>query len=166
MIQADRGMNLNRQHKDAIIGGILAVLSCIYLVMSFRIKLTNIDPVVGSRMFPQICGTVVLALSTWLIVSTLRKKQTEEVIPEKQTSYIKTIIVLGSYAAYIFLMDKLGFACSSMIYLFSQMLVMGKWPAKKKDIIVYAVIAVTASAVIYVLFRQVFMLMLPKARWF
>lgn len=157
---------MNGRYKDAIIGGVLAVFSCIYLILSFQIKLTNIDPVVGSRMFPQICGTVVLILSVWLIASTLKTKQREEVLPEKRANYIKTVIVLGSYAAYIFLMDKIGFACSSMIYLFSQMLVMGKWPAKKKDIVVYAVISVAASAAIYVLFRQVFMLMLPKARWF
>ncbi len=157
---------MNGRYRDAIIGGILAVLSCVYLAMSFQIKLTNIDPIVGSRMFPQICGIIVLALSVWLIVTTLRKKQGGQVLPKKQAQYIKTVIVLGSYAAYIFLMDKIGFTCSSMIYLFSQMLVMGKWPAKKKNIAVYAVVSVTASVVIYIMFRQVFMLMLPKAGWF
>lgn len=73
---------------------------------------------------------------------------------------------MGSYALYIFLMDKIGFTVSSILYLFSQMVVMGKWPSSRKSMILYLVIAVAVSAVIYVMFNNVFMLILPKAGWF
>lgn len=157
---------LYKKYKDVIIGSILAVLSCIYLFLSFQIKLTNIDRVVGSRLFPQICGVVVLALSVYLIGDGLhRARRCEEEQSGGRKSYKKTILVLGSYAAYILMMDKIGFTFSSVIYLFSQMVVMGKWPAGKKSLILYLVISVVASAAIYILFNRVFMLMLPKAGW-
>ena len=162
---------MGKRYKDAVIGAVLAVLSCIYLALSFQIKRSNIDRVVGSRMFPQICGTVILALSIWLIVSGLksaartRKAGEEEAETARAGGCTRTVIVLGSYAAYIFLMDKLGFTLSSVLYLFSQMLVMGKWPAGRKLVALYLFISVTASIAIYILFNKVFLLMLPKAGW-
>lgn len=43
---------MDKKYKDVIVGIVLAALSVIYLLLSFQIKLTNIDRVVGSRMFP------------------------------------------------------------------------------------------------------------------
>lgn len=154
-----------KKYKDAVIGGILAALSLIYLAMSFQIKLTNIDRIVGSRMFPQICGTAILLLSIYLIASAVHKGKNAVAEPGAGKNYTRTVIVLGSYAAYIFLMDKLGFTVSSILYLFSQMIVMGKWPVTRKSMLLYLLISVTASAAIYFMFYKVFMLMLPKAGW-
>lgn len=158
---------MNKKYKDVIVGSVLATLSVVYLILSFQIKLTNIDRVVGSRMFPQICGTIILILSVCLIVGGIQraKRAGAEDLGEKK-NYTRTILVLGSYAAYIFLMDKIGFTVSSVIYLFSQMIVMGKWPVGKKALALYLVISVIVSAVIYVTFNNVFMLILPKAGWF
>lgn len=158
---------MDKKYKDVVVGSVLAVLSIIYLLLSFRIKLTNIDRVVGSRLFPQICGTIILILSICLIVGGIqRAKETETEKSGNKRSYTRTILVLGSYAAYIFFMDKIGFTASSIIYLFSQMVVMGKWPTGRKSLLLYLVIAVAVSAAIYVLFHKVFMLILPKAGWF
>lgn len=154
-----------QKNKDVIIGIILSVLSCIYLALSFQIKRSNIDRIVGSRMFPQICGTLVLLLSVWLIFSGLRNVGQTEEIREKR-GFFRTAIVLGSYAAYIFVMDKIGFTGASVLYLFSQMAVMGKPSPGKKTLMLYFVISVAVSLGIYLLFNQVFMLMLPKAGWF
>lgn len=160
-------MSMNKKYKDVIIGAVLAVLSTGYLLMSFQIKLTNIDRVVGSRMFPQICGTIILILSVCLIVGGMqRAKKAQPEAAGERKNYTRTILVLGSYAAYIFLMDKIGFTVSSILYLFSQMVVMGKWPVSRKSLLLYLVIAVAVSAAIYVMFNNVFMLILPKAGWF
>jgi len=158
---------MEKKYKDIIVGSVLAALSVLYLLLSFQIKLTNIDRVVGSRMFPQICGTIILLLSVSLIVGGIQraKKTGPEKAGEKR-NYTRTILVLGSYAIYIFLMDKIGFTISSILYLFSQMVVMGKWPVSKKSMILYLMISVAVSAVIYVMFYRVFMLILPKAGWF
>lgn len=158
---------MNRNYKEVIIGSILAVLSVIYLLLSFQIKLTNIDRVVGSRMFPQICGTIILILSVCLIAEGMQKaKQAGTEDTGEKKNYTRTVLVLGSYAAYIFLMDKIGFAASSVIYLFSQMIVMGKWPVSRKTAGFYLIMAVIISVVIYVTFNNGFMLILPKAGWF
>lgn len=158
---------MDKKYKDVVIGSVLAVLSGIYLLLSFQIKLTNIDRVVGSRLFPQICGTIILILSVCLIVGGIRKaKGTESEKEGEKKNYTRTILVLGSYAAYIFLMDKIGFTIASIIYLFSQMVVMGKWPVGRKSLVLYGIISVVVSAVIYIMFNKVFMLILPKAGWF
>ncbi|MCI8660409.1 MAG: tripartite tricarboxylate transporter TctB family protein [Lachnospiraceae bacterium] len=158
---------MDKKYKDVIVGSVLAALSVIYLMLSFQIKLTNIDRIVGSRMFPQICGTIILVLSICLIIGGLQKaKKTESEKGREKRNYTRTVLVLGSYALYIFLMDKIGFTISSVIYLFSQMVVMGKWPASKKSMILYLVISASVSAAIYVTFNNVFMLILPKAGWF
>lgn len=163
----ERRMGMDKRYKDVVVGSVLAVLSVIYLMLSFQIKLTNIDRVVGSRMFPQICGTIILILSICLIAGGIKKARKAEPEPAgEKKNYTRTILVLGSYAAYIFLMDKIGFTIASIIYLFSQMAVMGKWPADKKSMILYLVISVIVSAVIFVTFNNVFMLILPKAGWF
>lgn len=154
-----------KKYKDVVIGSVLMVLSCIYLVLTFQIKLTNIDRIVGSRMFPQICGIMILALSAYLTVSGIKKSKTIEAGEKTGKNYRKTMIVLGSYAAYIFLLDKIGFTLSSILYLFSQMIVMGSWPVKKKSMIIFFIIAVISSASIYILFNKIFMLMLPRADW-
>lgn len=158
---------MDKKYKDVVVGSVLAGLSVIYLLLSFQIKLTNIDRVVGSRMFPQICGTIILILSVCLIIGGMQKaRKTESEKTGEKKNYARTIFVLGSYAAYIFLMDKIGFTVSSIAYLFSQMVVMGKWPVGKKSMGLYLIISVAVSAAIYVLFNNVFMLILPKAGWF
>ena len=72
---------MEKKYKDIIVGSVLAALSVAYLLLSFQIKLTNIDRVVGSRMFPQICGTIILILSVCLIVGGVQKAKQAE--PEK-----------------------------------------------------------------------------------
>ncbi len=158
---------MGKKYKDAIIGIILAGLALIYLALSFRIKLTNIDRIVGSRLFPQICGLILLALSLCLAVGDFWKARHQELEEKKEKrNYLRTILVLGCYAAYIFLMDKIGFMASSVLYLFSQMIVMGKWPVGKKSLAFFLITAVIVSLVISVVFNDVFMLILPKAGWF
>ena len=49
-----------KKYKDIIMGAVLFAVGLIYFLMSFSIKLTYIDQIVGSRMFPQICGVVLM----------------------------------------------------------------------------------------------------------
>lgn len=153
-----------KRYKDMVIGGVLVALSGIYLMMSFQIKLTNIDRIVGSRLFPQICGVLILILSFYLMINSVRTAKFAQGETEKK-SYKKTVLVVSCYAAYIYLMDKIGFAAASVLYLFSQMVLMGKLPVTKKNVLLYSAISVLASVAVYLLFNKLFMLMLPKAGW-
>ena len=84
---------MDKKYKDVIVGIVLAALSVIYLLLSFQIKLTNIDRVVGSRMFPQICGIIILVLSVCLIVGGIqRAKKTESEKSGERKSYTLSLI--------------------------------------------------------------------------
>lgn len=167
---------MRQSKKDVIAGSVLSLLAVFYLIFSFQIKRTNIDRVVGSRMFPQICGCLLLVLSVSLIVNgaqkmmeekrTAKSQETDQTDNLAKPDYRKTAAVLTSFVLYIVLMGGIGFAPASVLYLFSQMILMGKKPFTKKKIVSYAVISIAASAAVFVLFNNVFLLMLPKAGWF
>ena len=92
----------------------------------------------------------------------------EEALKAKDTKKViwKTIGVFGSFALYIVLLDKIGFTIASILYLFSQMIMMAKKPISKKNYVVYAIISVVTAVVLYLMFVKGFKLILPQAGWF
>lgn len=67
---------------------------------------------------------------------------------------------LGLIAVYVALLQKVGFPIMTVLYLYAQFIVIT--PREQKiNHLLYVVIAVVASAVIFVTFRQGFDLMLP-----
>ncbi len=125
---------MGKRYKDAVIGAVLAVFSHIPGPFHSRSKRSNIDRVVGSRMFPQICGTVVpgpqhLADCERTKSARGQGKEGREAETARAGGCTRTVIVLRELlAAYIFLMDKLGFTAFLRPHLFNQMLVMGSGP--------------------------------------
>lgn len=152
---------MSKGKKDLMAGCVLVVFSAVYFALSFQIKLTSIDRIVGSRMFPQILGVCMFLLGICLIVGGIaamkreRKASAtqaehqeatenvdsrvaammknaeeagEEALKAKDTKKViwKTIGVFGSFALYIVLLDKIGFTIASILYLFSQMIMMAK----------------------------------------
>ncbi|MDR3201491.1 MAG: tripartite tricarboxylate transporter TctB family protein [Spirochaetales bacterium] len=159
------------KQKDLLAGIILMIVSVIYFMMSFQIRLTNIDRRVGSRLFPQICGILMFVLSGTLIVkSALGGKKNaaasarEE--PREKKSYRSSLMVFGSFALYILIMDAVGFSLATAAYLFSQMIVLRKTSCGKRRILLYALMAICATAAIYFLFNNVFYLVLPRGMFF
>lgn len=179
-----------KKYKDIIIGAFLFAVGLVYFIMSFSIKLTYIDQIVGSRLFPQICGTVFMGLSLWLAVTGVirlwQSRSNEEMghraeLDGEETSgrlgdgeckthmvspAVKTLLVLVSFAVFCWLLDKIGFVMDAFLYLFSQMLLIAGRKLSVKDIVVYLALSMVLSAGIYYLFDKGFSLMLPKAGWF
>ena len=169
-----------KKYKDIIMGAMLFAVGLIYFLMSFSIKLTYIDQIVGSRMFPQICGVVLMGLSMSLAVSAVMhlrqpRPETDSVDAEEMgrdrekhvlAPAVKALLVLVSFAVFCWLLDKIGFAFAAFLYLFSQMLLIAGRKLKAKDIVFYLVLSAVLSAGIYYLFYKGFSLMLPKASWF
>lgn len=182
-----------KKYKDIIIGAFLFAVGLVYFIMSFSIKLTYIDQIVGSRLFPQICGTVFMGLSLWLAVTGVirlwqsrsnRKwgtgaemdaegtsggmgdRESEPHEPHIVSPVVKTLLVLVSFAVFCWLLDKIGFVMDAFLYLFSQMLLIAGRKLSVKDIVFYFALSMVLSAGIYYLFDKGFSLMLPKAGWF
>lgn len=172
---------MTKGQKDVAAGSVLAAFSIAYFALSFQIKLMRIDRVVGSRMFPQILGVCMFLLGVFLIVNGViawkrekaaapaegaKSEADPEAAQKRRQAVYKTLGVFVGYAFYIFLMDKIGFTVSSILYLFSQMLLMAKRPISKKQYLIYAATAVITAVVLYYMFVVGFQLILPKASWF
>ena len=159
------------KNKDLISGLFLLVAAAIYFALSFQIRLTNIDRVVGSRLFPQMCGVLMMLFGAMLVAGNLRERfrntgegadAAEETAPAPKPVYRNTVLVLASFALYIYLMDLIGFTASTLAYLFSQMLVLHPGKASPARVALYAVLSVVATVSIYYMFNNVFRLLLPK----
>ncbi|WP_341520057.1 tripartite tricarboxylate transporter TctB family protein [Pseudomonas sp. G.S.17] len=74
---------------------------------------------------------------------------------------VKTVVkTLALIVGYIALMNPIGFPIMTVIYLYLQFIVLTPLDHKVRHV-TYALIALTTSAVIYLLFREAFDLMLP-----
>ena len=176
-----------KKYKDIISGSFLFVVGLVYFALSFTIKLSFIDRVVGSRMFPQIIGILMMALSLYIVISgvlSLRraeaaaKQESEKTLMEKgeeaenagedtsRKGSIKVVLVLLSFGLYCLLLDGIGFSISTILYLFSQMILMGDGKPSVKRLAFYAALSVAVSVCVYYMFNTGFNLILPKASWF
>ena len=82
---------------------------------------------------------------------------TSEKTPPDYPTVFKT---LGLIAVYVALLQKVGFPIMTVLYLYAQFIVITPREQKVNHLL-YIVIAVVASAAIFVTFRQGFDLMLP-----
>lgn len=176
-----------KKYKDIISGSFLFVVGLVYFALSFTIKLSFIDRVVGSRMFPQIIGILMMALSLYIVVTGVislkkseaaPKKDSEKTLMEKgeeaenagedtsRKGAIKVLLVLVSFGLYCLLLDGVGFNAATILYLFSQMVLMGDGKPSVKRIVFYIVLSVIVSVCVYYMFNTGFNLILPKASWF
>lgn len=171
---------MKKKYGDIIAGSVLFVLGLVYFIMAFSIKRTYIDRVVGSRMFPQICGGVLMGLAALLIIHgvTALRGQKKEALENKKEEQereekggvigpaMKTVLVLVSFGVFAWLLDKIGFTAASILYLFSQMVLMDNKKITKKYLLFYMLLSIVLSAGLYLLFYEGFSLILPKASWF
>ena len=85
------------------------------------------------------------------------KMEDPEVLSRKDI--ILTVVNLVVYAL---LLDPLGFIISTIVYIFAQGVLMTKIAERKKKIIPIAILSVVSSVVIYFLFNNLLLLMLPE----
>jgi Tripartite tricarboxylate transporter TctB family. len=169
-----------KKYSNIITGIVLMTVSVMYFLQTLSInKIAFIDPLVGSARFPQIIA-VILALCAGILIfqgmgelKNNRNKVAEnsenadsEVAVSNKKGNLKIVLVLGSFALFAFLMDKIGFAIDSFIYLWSQMVIMSHEKQTRKSVLIYGLLSIVISAAIFTLFRYGFGLILPRARWF
>lgn len=160
------------KNKDCLAGTALAIFSCIYLYMAWGIRKTNIDRLVGSRFFPQLCGSLLLVLSVLLLIKgilSIQKPVGAGIIPDPTgivPLYKNTAVVLASFAVFIWLMDLVGFVPAALVYLFTQMMYLFPGKITKLRILLYATLTILFTISVYALFTRVFYLMLPRGSIF
>jgi hypothetical protein len=84
----------------------------------------------------------------------------EEIDPNKRIGDTKIILSIVSIIVYLALIQVLGFVPSSVLYLIAQIYLLTD--QKKPKLIMVVIVSVAASVITYLLFPNIFYLMLPQ----
>lgn len=151
--------------KDLILGVFMLALSGFYLFFAQQIKTKpKLTPSYASdRIMPTILGILLALLSVALIVQGLKKMKQPDDGQGKKTDRADTIAVILTFAViigYIILLPYLGFCLSTIIYLFLQMIILA--PPDKRNYLLFAIVAVVFTALVFVAFRMGLQQLLPR----
>ena len=74
--------------------------------------------------------------------------------------FLAVVLTFAVIIAYTLVMQPLGFCLSTILFLFLQMLILA--PADKRNLLLFAVVAVAFTALVYVAFRVGLQQLLPR----
>ena len=172
--------SLERNYRDLITGTILLALSIVMFIGTFNIEALT-DSQVGADFMPKVIAILIAVMSIPVLVNGFKKKKTviikEEVVvndddeigtavsetdenPDNKSSYIYLILTIILLFVYLFLIPVLGFLIATSAYLIIQMLLFSEWTIR--NVILYGVISIITSSLVYFVFRNVFYVMLPS----
>lgn len=162
----------DKYYKD-IIGGIVFLLFAIIMYsMSFSIHYSAAEAL-GPAFFPRVVSFLMAGLAILLIFKNVKGLQKEKrnaqvksdaVIEKKPAFKMNYALVLTALLliAYMMLVDKIGFVIMSIIYIMGQiLLISAKEDLHKKNLILYAVIAVVTPIILYYTFYNLLDVFLP-----
>jgi uncharacterized membrane protein YidH (DUF202 family) len=156
-----------KKFKDLILGLVMLAFSGFYYFYATQIKTRpKLTPSYSNaQIIPKLLGLLLAALSLILIVQGIRhlrdKSQSEKKEKAEKNDVAAVALTFGLIIAYtILLANGLGFILSTIIYLFSQMLVLS--PKEKRKPLLFAVIAVVFTFLVFIAFRIGLQQILPR----
>jgi len=154
---------LNFARYGNLYSGILFLtFTVIYGAQFSRIASTPIG-VIDSRAYPRMLLILLAVMSLVLIISSLRdlrKTKDQDTAPAEAVDFRCVLITLLLSAAYVAVLERLGFVIASALYVFFQ--TVNLCPKEKLSPVKFAIIAVFSSTAIYAIFRYGLLLMLPN----
>ncbi len=160
-----KGMSF-KKCKDLILGVVMLLFSAFYLIYAQQIKTRpKLTPSYASaRIMPILLGALLAILSVICIIQGIRKMKAiiNEEKGEKadKGDTLTVVLTFAVIIGYILLMPVLGFCLSTIIYLFSQILVLA--PKEKRNYLLFAIVAVAFTAVVFIAFRIGLQQLLPR----
>jgi len=158
------------QKENLLAGAILFLYGLWMLVQSFSFTGTGRAGEPGPVLLPRIISIMIICLSILLLLVTSLgiKKADKFAAAETKIGFsffdkknASVIITFALFVFYMFALWPLGFIMSSIIYSFLQMLVLSVRPSKKQ-LVVFALVSSSVPILAYLLFVNVFTLMLPR----
>lgn len=163
----------NKQYKlDIIPGIVIAVFSIAYLAMVPGIQtFTGLGSTpLTNHFIPYLWGGVLLVLGLWITARGFRKrkKYLAEGGKIEKTSIKNALMekreVVASFVAltlYVALMGPIGFAITTIVYVFVQILILTPREKWKKTYLPAGITAVVAGVLLFYIFRYVLNVLLP-----
>ena len=153
--------------KDLILGIVMLLFSGFYIYYAQQIKTRpKLTPSYASaKIMPTLLGILLAVLSAVCIFQGIRKAMAKDTSEEKTKKLGKgdmmaVVFTFAVIIGYILIMPVLGFILSTIIYLFLQMLILA--PAEKRNYVLFAIVAVVFTAVVFVAFRVGLQQLLPR----
>lgn len=130
-----------------------------YLYMTMQLPRRG---AVDATFFPYVLAWAMIGLGALQCIVTLRRSDfgARSGEPMQNVQKLTVLATLGLVALYIFALRQLGFPIATTLFLFAQFIVLTPTGQKLK-LPLYALLAVISSAVIFVIFRYGFNLLLP-----
>ena len=152
-----------KKYGDIIVGIFYAVLGIALIVAARMLPKSQVMDI-GPDFMPTVVGTLILVLSIILLVqavTALKKNPDKEYAPDT-SDYKRVLLSLILALLYVFLLKPVGFIISTLVYLVCQIYVLAPDSHRtKKDIIMYLIIDVVFTLIVYFLFRIGFKIVLP-----
>ena len=153
--------------RDLILGIVMLMFSGFYLFNARQIKTRpKLTPSYASaQIMPTLLGVLLAILSVVCIVQGVRNLKAadgaEETVKKKDKGDIMAVVfTFAVIIGYILVMPTLGFILSTVLYLFLQMIILS--PPAKRNYLLFAIIAVVFTALVFVAFRIGLQQLLPR----
>lgn len=161
-------------YKDIFASVILCILGLLMVITSFSFRQLT-TALIGPRFFPQVIGILLVSINSLFIFIKIRTlilfqegkiitNITHQEVDKKgeklniNNLLLTVVLITGA----ILLLEYFGFIISSCVYLFFQFIVLA--PRGKINYILFAIIAIVSTFLVYFLFVNGFNLILPRGR--
>ena len=168
--------DLVRRFRGAIFAFCMLILFALVIYFTRDIRLLVVNTTVDARFWPKIIGWAGCILSALLFLQSVvegvaQGKKERAGLAEKPSrsegllkgNNLRTLTTLALMFLYIWGLEPLGFVVMTLIYLFCQFLVL--LDKKTRSFKRLALVTAVFTAVVYLLFRYVFQMMLPTGTW-
>jgi len=115
-----------------------------------------------SKGYPLGLLVIATAMTLYLLIRNLLKLKNDEVVESQALEQAKTIVPYClMIIAYIWLLNKLGYIISTVIFMIASLVFL-----KLKNKVLMIVLSVVVTLVLYYIFTNFLVVVLPKGRWF
>lgn len=155
-----------KKYRDLIFGIVMLLFSGFYLFYAQQIQTRPklIPSYASAKIMPTMLGILLAGLSVICIIQGLRKLKTAADDPQKaKTSkgdLLTMVLTFAVIIGYTLIMPPLGFCLSTVIFLFLLMLILA--PADKRNYLLFAIVALVFTALVFVAFRIGLQMLLPR----
>ena len=159
-----------KKYRDIILGVAMLLFSGFYLTVARGIKTRpKLTPAYASaQVVPTLLGVLLAILSVICIIEgvyKMKKYGTTMTNVKAGAAQVKgdTFAVISTFAlmiVYALALPVVGFSLSTMVYLFLQISLLA--PAKKRNLKLYAIIAVVFTMIVFFIFRLGLSMLLPR----
>ena len=160
---------MKHMSRDVYISIIFLIISILVFSMSLNMQALTTSAV-GADFLPKVMAILIFVLSIYFLTASIKNPvenvvddtdEMEEINDNDESKKFTRVLLTGLLMIiYVFFINIIGFILASILYLTVQMVLFSS--VTKRNIIVYLLISIVTSVLIYFVFRNIFYVMLPS----